>query len=132
MRLLLDTCVLLWAAGGEASVGGELSAEAAGLIDDPANELLFSAASIWEVTIKSGLGRPDFKADPHLLRRGLLDNGYIDLPISSEHAVMVGTLPNLHRDPFDRILIAQAVVEGVTLLTSDAIVAAYPGPIRKV
>jgi len=84
------------------------------------------------VTIKRALGRDDFEVDPHLLRRGLLDNGYGELPISSEHALAVGALPDLHKDPFDRILIAQATVEGVTLLTSDAVVATYPGPIRKV
>jgi PIN domain nuclease of toxin-antitoxin system len=130
MKLLMDTHLLLRAAGD--STAHDLPAEAAGLIDDAANELLFSAASIWEITIKNSLGRADFKADPHLLRRGLLDNGYMHLPIDSEHALAVSSLPNLHKDPFDRILIAQAIVEGITLMTSDALIAAYPGPIRKV
>jgi len=124
----------LWAAGSNASdqsMGG-MSAEAAGLIDDLANEVLFSAASIWEVAIKNGLGREDFKVDPRLLRRGLLDNGYIELAITSEHAAGVSTLANIHKDPFDRMLVAQAMIEGVTLLTSDAMVAAYEGPVRKV
>lgn len=111
---------------------GGMSAEAAGLIDDLANEVLFSAASIWEVALKNGLGREDFKVDPHLLRRGLLDNGYIELAITSEHAAGVSTLANIHKDPFDRMLVAQATIEGVTLLTSDAMVAAYEGPVRKV
>jgi len=132
MKLLLDTQLLLWAAGSEVGSGKALSLEAAALIDDPEHELLFSAASIWEVTIKNGLGRQDFKADPHLLRRGLLDNGYLELPIDSEHTLGVGSLPNLHKDPFDRLLIAQATVEGITLVTADPLVASYPGPIRKV
>jgi PIN domain nuclease of toxin-antitoxin system len=131
MKLLLDTHLLLWAAGSDVTSTGGPSAEAAALIDDPANELLFSAASIWEITIKNGLGREDFKADPHLLRRGLLDNGYSELPITSAHAVTVGSLPNHHKDPFDRLLVAQATVEGITLVTSDPVAATYPGPIRK-
>jgi PIN domain nuclease of toxin-antitoxin system len=102
------------------------------LIDDPANELFFSPASTWEVIIKNSMGREDFKVDPHLLRHGLLDNGYLELPIRSEHTVAVGSLPNHHKDPFDRILIAQATVEGIILLTSDPLVATYPAPMRKV
>ena len=106
--------------------------EAARLIEDEANMLLFSAASLWEVAIKSGLGRDDFRVDARLLRRGLLDNGYEELPILSAHAVMVDALPEIHKDPFDRMLVAQAQYEGVTLLTSDAVVARYPGPVRLV
>ena len=81
--------------------------------------------------IKRGLGRDDFQIDPRALRRGLTDNGYHEMPINGVHALMVDTLPALHKDPFDRILIAQAMLEGLTLLTSDALVAQYPGPIRK-
>lgn len=128
MKLLLDTHLLLWAAG----VPNRLSAAALKLIDNPANELLFSAASIWEVAIKRGLGRTDFQADPRLLRRGLLDNGYSELPILSEHVVAIESLPPIHKDPFDRLLVAQATVEGITLLTADAVVAQYPGPVRTV
>ena len=84
------------------------------------------------MAIKAGLGRSDFKADPHLLRRGLLDNGYEELPINSAHAAAVGQLPAIHRDPFDRLLVAQATAEGVMLLTADTLVANYPGPILKV
>ncbi|WP_322616559.1 type II toxin-antitoxin system VapC family toxin [Pseudomonas sp. BIC9C] len=69
---------------------------------------------------------------PRVLRRGLLDNGYSELPIASEHAVAIDGLPPIHQDPFDRILVAQAMVEGITLLTADAMVAQYPGPVRKV
>ena len=131
MNLLLDTHILLWAAAGNGPED-KLPAEVVAMIDDTSNKLVFSAASLWEITIKHGLGRPDFQADPHLLRRGLTDNGYVELPITGEHAVAVAGLPSLHKDPFDRILVAQASVEGLTLLTSDPLVAAYPGPIRKV
>jgi len=130
VRLLLDTHLLLWAA--ESASPGLLPQAAEALIDDPTNELLFSAASIWEIVVKNALGRADFKADPHLLRRGLLDNGYSQLPIKSEHALAAAALPDRHKDPFDRILIAQATIEGITLVTSDPVVASYPGPIRMV
>lgn len=126
MKLLLDTHLLLWAAGQPE----RLSAKARRLINDKGNELLFSAASLWEVAIKRGLGREDFKVDARLLRRGLLDNGYQELPIISGHVVAIESLPPIHRDPFDRLLVAQATVEGVTLLTIDPLVAQYPGPIR--
>jgi PIN domain nuclease of toxin-antitoxin system len=66
------------------------------------------------------------------LRRGLLDNGFIELPVTSEHAVSIDALPDLHKDPFDRILLAQALSEGITLLTADAQLARYPGPVRKI
>jgi PIN domain nuclease of toxin-antitoxin system len=128
MKLLLDTHLLLWAAGNP----GQLPAEARALLDDPDTEPLFSAASLWEIAIKSGLGRDDFRVDARLLRRGLLDNGYLELPIAGEHAVAVDGLPPIHKDPFDRILVAQATVEGITLLTADPLVAAYPGPVRRV
>ncbi len=128
MKLLLDTHLLLWAAGEPR----RLSRQARTLIDNPENEILFSAASLWEVAIKRGLGREDFKVDARLLRRGLLDNGYNEVPIISGHVVATESLPLLHKDPFDRILVAQATVEGVTLLTIDSLVTQYPGPIRKV
>jgi len=128
MKLLLDTRLLLWAAGEPR----RLSKAARALIDNPDNELLFSAASLWEVAIKRGLSRKDFKVDARLLRRGLLDNGYRELPILSDHVVATESLPLIHRDPFDRILVAQATVEGITLLTIDSLVSQYPGPIRTV
>lgn len=128
MKLLLDTQLLLWAAGEPE----RLSARAKRRINDPNNELLFSAVSLWEVTIKSGLGRDDFRVEPRVLRRALLDNGYIELPITGEHAVNVDALPPLHKDPFDRLLVAQALVEGITLLTADAQLARYRGPVQKV
>ena len=128
MKLLLDTHLLLWAAGEPK----RLSKQARTLIDNLDNELLFSAASLWEVAIKRGLGREDFKVDARLLRRGLLDNGYSELPIISDHVVATESLPPIHKDPFDRVLVAQATVEGVTLLTIDSLVAQYPGPIKTV
>ncbi len=128
MKLLLDTHLLLWAAGTPEN----LSVAALELIEDTQNELVFSPASLWEIAIKNSLGRPDFQVDVRVLRRGLLDNGYSELPITSEHAVFLSNLPPLHKDPFDRILIAQATVEGFTLLTVDSLVAEYPGAIRKV
>lgn len=128
MKLLPDTHILLWAAGQPE----KLSGTARTLLSDEGNELLFSAASIWEISIKSGLGRDDFSADARLLQRGLLDNGWQELPVHARHAVSVQDLPPIHKDPFDRILVAQAMAEGVLLVTSDSIVAKYPGPIQLV
>ena len=128
MKLLLDTHLLLWAAG----MPERLSGTARKLIEAEDNEPCFSAASLWEITIKRGLGRADFQADPRLLRRGLLENGYAELPILSKHAVAADLLPAIHRDPFDRILVAQANVEGILFLTADALLARYPGAIQKV
>jgi PIN domain nuclease of toxin-antitoxin system len=128
VKLLLDTQILLWAAGQPE----RLSAAARKLLNLPHHELLFSAASLWEIAIKNTLGREDFRVDPRLLRRGLLDNGYTELPVTSQHAVSIDSLPPLHKDPFDRLLLAQALSEGITLLTGDAQLARYPGPVRKV
>ena len=128
MKVLLDTHLLLWAA----AASERLPHGARALIEDLETELVFSAASLWEVAIKNGLGRADFHVDPRLLRRGLLENGYTELAVGGAHAVVVDSLPPLHKDPFDRILVAQAQAEGITLLTSDALVARYPGPIRMV
>ncbi|PRD44901.1 PIN domain nuclease [Phyllobacterium phragmitis] len=127
MKLLLDTHLLLWAAGEPE----RLSTAALAEIENPDNELIFSAASLWEVAIKRGLGREDFTVDPRLLRRGLLDNGYQELDVSGLHAVGVDGLPPIHKDPFDRILIAQSIVEGITLLTVDERIAQYPAPVRR-
>ena len=128
MTLLLDTHLLLWAAGDP----GRLSSKAQNLLGDPDTELIFSTASIWEVVIKNALGRSDFRVDPQQLRDGLIQNDYSELEIRSEHALAVGSLPPIHKDPFDRILIAQAQVENVTLLTTDDKVARYSGPVQVV
>ena len=128
MKLLLDTHVLLWAAG----TPRHLPRAVRTLLEDEANELVFSTASLWEVAIKQQLGREDFRADVRLPRRGLLGNGYAELPVTSAHAVALDLLPPLHKDPFDRILIAQALIEGIMLLTTDANLARYPGPIQAI
>jgi PIN domain nuclease of toxin-antitoxin system len=128
VKLLPDTHVLMWAAIDP----DRLSRVAAALLRDEGNQLFFSTCSIWETAIKSALNKKGFDTDARVLCRGLLDNGYTELPITSEHAVAVCNLPSIHKDPFDRLLIAQATVEGITLLTADAKVAKYPGPIRKV
>ncbi|MCY3766203.1 MAG: type II toxin-antitoxin system VapC family toxin [Gemmatimonadetes bacterium] len=128
MTFLLDTHLLLWAAGDP----GRLSSKSRELLCDPTVELMFSTASIWEVVVKNTLGRCDFRVDPRELRDGLMQNGYSELVIRSEHALAVDLLPPIHKDPFDRILIAQAQVENVTLLTMDNKVVRYPGPIQAV
>ena len=102
------------------------------IIGDDRNQLMFSAASLWEIAIKPSLGREDFRADARLLRRGLLDNGYDELAVGGDHAVAITNLPPIHKDPFNRMLVAQSVVEGILLLTADPVVAQYPGPVRKV
>ena len=128
MRLLLDTHLLLWAAGRP----DRLPASARRLLSDADNDLLFSVVSLWEIVIKQALGRADFQIDPRLLRRGLLDNGYTELQITGEHAGAVVGLPPLHKDPFDRMLVAQSAVEGITLVTADPLVAQYPALVRRV
>ena len=128
MKLLLDTQLLLWAAAEPKRLPSKVRV----LLNNVENDLFFSAASIWEVAIKKGLGRSDFKVDPRLLRRGLLDHGYQELAISSEHAAAVDGLPPLHKDPFDRLLVAQAMVEGLQFLTADSLLGKYPGPIQQV
>lgn len=132
MKFLLDTHLLLWAAG-VVTKPKTLSKPLHALVSDRENELCFSVVSIWEVAIKHALARRDFAVDPKVFRRGLLDNGYLELPITGAHAAAVAMLPAHHRDPFDRMLIAQATVEGITLLTQDVAIAAYTqSPIRRI
>jgi len=126
VRLLLDTHILLWTAGRS----DRLPPEARGLI--AACDPVFSAASLWEIAIKRGLGRPDFRVDPGRLDEGLLANGFEELPVRGAHAAAVTGLPAVHRDPFDRMLVAQAMVEEIDLFASDPVVARYPGRIRLV
>ena len=128
MTILPDTHLILWAFGAP----NRLSSTAAALIADQENRIFFSAATIWEVAIKSALNKPGFNVDAAALRQGLLHNGYVELPITGAHTAYVRNLPLIHKDPFDRILVAQATVEGITLLTTDRKVARYPGSIRKV
>ena len=124
MKLLLDTHLLLWSAAGSK----RLSTEARALIEDPANEPWFSVTSLWEIVIKSALGRADFTVDASVLRRGLSDNGYRELSIEARHAITVASLPRLHADPFDRLLIGQARNEGLVFLTADRTLAGYGSP----
>jgi PIN domain nuclease of toxin-antitoxin system len=119
MKYLIDTHLLLWAAADK------LPKKAIPYFSDKENILLFSSASIWEIIIKKGLNRPDFMVDPDALYWGLLDNGYMEVTITSPHVLLVADLPSLHKDPFDRILIAQAKAEGAVLLSSDKILSKY-------
>lgn len=121
--ILFDTHLLLWAAMDSP----RLSNTARRLLSDPDTQAWFSAASIWEVTIKAGLGRSDFALDPAALRRGLLANDYIEIPVTGTHAVALGSLPAMHGDPFDRLLLAQARTEGVQFATVDARLVELPG-----
>jgi len=128
VRLLLDTHIVLWLALSP----DRLSKKARSLLSNESNELVYSVASLWEIVIKSGLDRVDFRIDPRALRQGLLDNDYTELPVTGEHALATDALPRIHRDPFDRLLLAQAVIEGLTLLTADAQLSRYGGPVRKI
>ena len=125
MRLLLDTHVLLWAASDPQRLGSAVHK----MIEDPQNQPWFSVASLWEIVIKSGQGRADFRVDAGLLRRGLLDHGWEELSVAADHVLAVAQLPALHRDPFDRLLVAQALAEGMALITADSALLAYPGTI---
>jgi PIN domain nuclease of toxin-antitoxin system len=128
VRLLLDTHLLLCAVGP----ANLLSASTRSLIRDPLNLPVFSVVSVWEVAIKQSRGHADFVVPPLLLRETLLESGYEELPVLGNHVVAVAGLPPIHKDPFDRLLIAQSMVESITLLTVDKTIARYPGPIRKV
>ena len=128
MNLLLDTHLLIWVA----STPERLSGEALSLLQNLEHKLYFSAVNLWEISIKRVLGRQDFRVDPSLLHRGLIENGYTELAVTSFHCIALEQLPVIHKDPFDRMLVAQAVSEGMLLLTSDAVVAKYSGPIQLV
>jgi PIN domain nuclease of toxin-antitoxin system len=128
MKLLLDTHMLLWMSENSP----RLSAKARQLLEDPANEIIFSVVSIWEIAIKQGREKEDFSADPVLFRQELRQHGFTELEIAGRHVQIVGSLPLIHKDPFDRLLVAQSIVEGITLLTADATIAKYPAPILRV
>ncbi|NEK23866.1 PIN domain-containing protein [Sulfitobacter sp. JBTF-M27] len=128
MNLLLDTHLLLWLAARD----DMMSPKADALIKDMDNTLWFSVASLWEVTIKKSLNRPDFQTDASVLRAGLLSNDYRELAIEGRHCLALASLPPLHGDPFDRMLLAQAMGEGMQLVTVDQKLAAYEGPLIKV
>ena len=127
-RYLLDTHLLLWAA----LFPERLPEKASNLMSDASNTLFFSTASIWEISIKLTRPRNDLNIDVRQWRAGLLSNGYTELTINSLHAMSVRDLPDIHKDPFDRLLLAQAMREDLTLVTVDEVLASYPGPILKV
>jgi PIN domain nuclease of toxin-antitoxin system len=126
MRILLDTQVLVWAIADS----NRLDGDTANVLADPANDVLFSAASIWEITIKYRLGRPDFLHEPNAIVGSALQVGFVELPVHAATAAVVATLPLLHRDPFDRLLIAQAIAEPAIFYTTDAQLAAYSDLVR--
>jgi PIN domain nuclease of toxin-antitoxin system len=128
MKLLLDTHILLWTVYDPE----RLSDTGRNLIGSEDNDLVFSVASLWEIAIKIGSRRTGFDIDPRALRRALLDDGHEELMITGEHALATSGLPPIHNDPFDRLLIAQAMMEGIMLVTADRKVSEYPGPIRRV
>jgi len=128
MKFLVDTHVLLWMTG----FSQRLPEKARDLIEDLDNTIVFSTVSIWEVAIKTGRARPDFAINARELRENLLENGYEELPVLGQHAAAVSDLPDIHKDPFDRILVAQAFVEGISLITADKTVARYGGLVRLV
>ena len=128
MTYLLDTHLLLWATGETY----RLPPASLPILNNPDNELAFSAASIWEISIKKGLGSDDFQRDLYVMRRGLRESGYLELSVTADHALAVQSLPRIHKDPFGRLLVAQSIVEGITLLTADADLMKYPCPLRLV
>lgn len=125
MIFLLDTQLLLWAALDDP----RLTSEARRVISDEGNELVFSAASVWEVGIKAAKRRADFQVSPRVFRRSLLESGYDELAITAMHSIEAAALPQIHGDPFDRMLVAQARAEGMPLLTADDLLAAYGDPV---
>jgi len=128
MKFLLDTHFILWLPIG----GRGVTRSARALLNDSANEFVFSVASLWEIALKRARYRGTFAFDPRVIRREMIENGYEELPILSQHVLGMEALPPIHNDPFDRLLIAQAIVERIIFLTVDATIARYPGPIRKV
>ena len=121
MRMLLDTHVLLWCLGGDR----RLDRKTAALVRSPASDVFYSAASLWEIAIKSSLRRKDFRVDLEALLAALRKSGLAELPITAAHAAGVARLPPIHRDPFDRLLVAQSMAEPMTLLTNDAALGGY-------
>lgn len=128
IAFLLDTHLVLWAASDPA----RLSSKARTLLQSRDQRLSFSLVSIWEVAIKTSLGRPDFVVDPRDLREGMVAAGFAELPIRAEHVIRVGALPWIHRDPFDRMLVAQCLEDKLTLLTVDRDLQGYGRFVRLV
>lgn len=127
MKFLLDTHLLIWGLIDTKRI----SARTQRLLEDEANDLYFSVVSLWEIGVKRALNRSEFNIEPQLLRAELLSKGYIELPVSAEHALAVQQLPPIHKDPFDRLLLCQTLVEDLTLLTKDAWILKYPFSVRR-
>jgi PIN domain nuclease of toxin-antitoxin system len=125
VRLLLDTHVLLWALMEPKRLGSELQT----LLENPDHEVLFSAASVWEMSIKAALGRADFQVAPAVIVEAAQATGFIELPVRAAAALKVVALPHHHRDPFDRLLVAQAMTEPAALYTADAQLGSYSEPV---
>lgn len=126
MNLLLDTHALLWWLADDRSLGRRARAAIAA----PTNTIWVSAASAWEIAIKTALSRLRLPAPPaEILPTALADNDLLALPISVAHALAAGTLPPIHADPFDRMLIAQAYVEGLSVVSADQVFARYQVPL---
>jgi PIN domain nuclease of toxin-antitoxin system len=128
MRLLVDTHLLLWAVARSP----RLPQEARRLLENPRNEAHFSAASLWEIAIKIGLRRSDFNLDLGELRPALSEIGFVELPVTGAHAERLVALPPIHKDPFDRMLVAQSLSEPLVLLTNDDVLAGYGELVRVV
>lgn len=128
MNYLVDTHLLIWAAGQD----DKLSPEAVEILNSLQNNLWFSVASFWEIAIKKMRNRPDFKPEIGPLRAGLFNNGYSELAVEGHHVLLLSSLPPIHKDPFDRLLLAQAAAAGLVLLTSDRTLGEYGGDIRLV
>ncbi len=121
MQLLVDTHLLLWSV----AASKKLPPTAREMLTDPANDVFYSAASVWEIAVKSGLGRDDFQVDMPSLLQAFVTAGFVELAITSTHAARATSLPDLHKDPFDRLLVAQALSEPALLLTNDAQLGQY-------
>ena len=126
MRFLLDTHLLLWSI----AASRKLPQAVRELLIDSRNDVFYSAARTWEIAIKSALGREDFRVDLTKLLQAVVDTGFVELPVTSVHAARVAALPDLHRDPFDRLLVAQALTEPAILLTNDARLGPYSANVR--
>ena len=125
MKILLDTNILLWIAGSPEKIPENILNQ----IQDTQNTLFFSAASIWEIAIKHALGKPDFSFDPLTIYQALVENNYTELSITSSHATAIQHLQKIHKDPFDRMLIAQAIAENMLLMTADRTIVKYSAPV---
>jgi len=128
MIYLVDTHVLIWLTVESPRLGDGTKR----LLSDPENEIYFSAISIFEIAVKQQLAKVDFNVEASAVRRILLEKRYLELVVNGEHAAFVATMPPIHKDPFDRLLVAQANIEGITLMTADEQIARYPGPILKI